>query len=154
MEVKVQLRASDLHRSFFRELIRWPALLCYAVPVALAASSSLRAASGPLFAMVVLILGGPFLFPLLAPNKMLLKSPRSHIFTPSGVSTIQDDTSSFSDWSSVKDASETRDYLLIRLNTGFVMLPKAELPVHELTSVRSILRTHLPPGKVHLASSN
>ena len=154
MEVKVQLRASDLHRYFFWELIRWPALLCYAVPIALAASSSLRAASGPLLAMVVLILGGPFLFPLLAPNKALLKSPRSHIFTPSGISTIQEGTSSFSDWPSVKNASETRHYLLIRLSAGFVMLPKAELPAYELNSVRSILRTHLLPEKAHLASSN
>jgi hypothetical protein len=36
MEVKVHLRASDLRGYFFRELIRWPTLLCYAVPIALA----------------------------------------------------------------------------------------------------------------------
>jgi hypothetical protein len=97
-----------------------------------------------LFAMAVLVLGGPFLFPLLPVIKKLIKSPRLHIFTPSGISTIQDGTSSFIDWSSVKDASETERYLLIRLSTGFVMLPKVELPASQLNDVRSILQTYIP----------
>jgi uncharacterized protein (DUF58 family) len=81
-------------------------------------------------------------------------APITYIFSADGVTAQFENASNTAAWTLVKGASETANFILIKMQRGsFHLLPKKQITEDQATLVRRILRKHVP-AKVHLLKLN